>query len=733
MLRRIAPFFFLLAALVPARGQADTWLEVRTPDFLIVSNATEKEARRAARQFEGMRAVFQRVFPDAELNTGEPMLVLAVQDKRALQALEPESYLATGQLNLVGLFLSAPEKNYVLILLNAPGAHPYAPIYHEYGHFVFSRIHQWMPLWLSEGIAGFYQNTEILDDRVRLGKGDPYLQSVLEHNALLPLATLFAVDPHSPYYHEENKGSIFYAQSWALTHYFKDKDDLEGTHRINDYLDLLQRNVDPMAAAAQAFGDLSHLQLDLRKYVVGGEYAISEITGSTDVDDSSFTVQTLSQIQSDAFRAEFLAHEGRVSDARTLAMGILRDDSANVAARETLGYLAYREDRFDESRKWLQEAIKLDPNNFAAHYWFAAASIRKGASDKASQAAIEESLRTAIKLNPSFFPAYDALAVFFAQRSTNLVEAHDLIDKAVQLGPAVPELRVDQAQILALINKDQQAIEALNMALKMSHTPEQSAAVSNVLQSMQKLAAEKKKYHGQNNSIVLLHPGAPAGGTATQRSSATETGPKAVYAPQVEYTEEARRAKHQGVCVVSLVVGVDGKASNVQVIKKLGMGLDEKAIETVQRWKFEPGTRNGHPVPSHLTLNLKFELFGGNTEKYFDLSEKAKSGDAAAELELANAYFEGRDIPKDEKQGMVLLERAARSGLPEALFQMGERTYGDGTNADDYASAYVWYVLAQRGGATQADAKVTELESRMTPDQLSDAKKRVENWSAPTN
>ena len=80
-----------------------------------------------------------------------------------------------------------------------------------------------MPLWLSEGIAEFYQNTEILDDRVRLGKGDPYLQSVLEHNALLPLSTLFSVDPHSPYYHEENKGSIFYAQSWALTHYLKDE------------------------------------------------------------------------------------------------------------------------------------------------------------------------------------------------------------------------------------------------------------------------------------------------------------------------------------------------------------------------------------------------------------------------------------------------------------------------------------------------------------------------------
>ena len=168
--------------------------------------------------------------------------------------------------------------------------------------------------------------------------------------------------------------------------------------------------------------------------------------------------------------------------------------------------------KFDESKKWSQEAIKLDPNNFAAHYWFAAASIRKGAPDKATQAAIEESLRTAIKLNPSFAPAYDALAMFFAERATNLVEAHDLIDKAVQLGPAVPELRVDQAQVLSIMNKDQQAIEVLDMALKMSHTPEQTAAVSNVLQSLQNSLPRKRRFTARTTSccsIRALLPAAP--------------------------------------------------------------------------------------------------------------------------------------------------------------------------------------------------------------------------------
>jgi len=733
MPKRIALFIGVVECLIAAfvtlaAGQTDTWLQVRTPHFQIVSNASEKEARRAARQFEGMRSVFQRVFPDADLDTGVPMLVLAVQDRRALRELEPEAYLGKGQVNLAGLFLSASETNYVLILLNASGVHPYAPIYHEYAHFVFSRTRQWMPLWFTEGIAEFYQNTEILDDKVRVGKGDPYIQSVLEHNPLLPLPTLFAVDQHSPYYHEEDKGSIFYAESWALTHYLKDKDDLENTHQLADYLDLVQTRVDPVAAATQAFGDLDQLQKDLRKYVLDGVYAVSEISGSTGEDDSSFLAQALTGAQADTMRADFLAHVGRLSDARTLLQGVLHDDPANASALETMGYIAIRQQNFAEARKWYQEAIKLDAQSFIPRYWFGVAAIRGGMPDKATQASVEEGLRAAIKLHPSFPFAYDALATFYAMRGTHMAEAQEFMEKAVQMAPNVPEIRIDQAQVLLRMNRNGDARDILEMALKMTHTPEQTAAVESVLQSVRKIEAEQAKVRRQNAASTIRS--APSGGSGTSQATGTaETPARVIYAPDVEYTEEAQRAKLEGVCVVSLIVGTDGRPSSIVVTKKLGMGLDEKAVETVSKWKFEPARRYGRPVITHLTLSLQFKLLGKDSQKFIDLSEKAKAGDRVAEFELANAFFEGRDIPKDDSQGTALLERAARSGYPQAQFQMGERTYGDGNDSETYVAAYVWYALARQGGFDQADAKVSELEARMTPDQLSEARKRVENWT----
>lgn len=720
MLKRAALLLCVLATIAPLAGaQTDTWLEVRTPHFDIVTNSNEKEGRRAAHQFEGMRSVFQRVFPEADLDTAEPMLVIAVQDKRALQALEPKEYNTPGQLGLIGYFLQAPEKNYVLILLNATGTHPYAPIYHEYAHFVFGRLHEWMPLWLTEGIAEFYENTEILDDRVRIGKGDPYLQAVLDRHPLLPLSTLFAVDQHSTYYHEQDKGSMFYAESWALTHYLKDKDDLDGTHRVNDFLDLLQRNVDPTDAATQAFGDLDALELSFRKAAISMRYSVSEVSGSTDVDESSFLVQPLTQTQADVFRSDLLAHIGRENDARTVAQNILRDDSSSVAAREILGYIAYNDLNFDEARKWCQEAIKLDPNNFMAHYLFGVASIRKGTPDKDSQVAVEESLRTVIKLNPSFAEGYGALAMFYVTHGTNLTEARDLMEKAVQLGPGVPETRINQSQVLVSLNKTKEAAETLNLALKMSHTPEQVAAAEKMLASLRTYTADRAKIEARNKGSQA--PSVNGSGTTPAANSPA----RAIYSPNVEYTPEARTTKFDGECVLSMMVGADGNPSNIVVTKKLGMGMDERAVETVSRWKFEPARRNGKPVPSQFNLTLHFKTYGGDEQKFLDLSQRARSGDPTAEFELANAFFEGRDIPKDEAQGMALLERAARSGHPQAQFEMGERIYGDGNDSEKYVDAYVWLAQAQRNGADGAGAKVTELEARMTPDQLSEAHKRL--------
>jgi protein TonB len=87
------------------------------------------------------------------------------------------------------------------------------------------------------------------------------------------------------------------------------------------------------------------------------------------------------------------------------------------------------------------------------------------------------------------------------------------------------------------------------------------------------------------------------------------SAPRAVYAPDPEYSEEARKQKYQGVCVLMLVVGPDGRPRDIRLARSLGLGLDEKAVEAVKQWKFEPAMKDGKPVSVAINVEVSFRLY----------------------------------------------------------------------------------------------------------------------------
>ena len=87
------------------------------------------------------------------------------------------------------------------------------------------------------------------------------------------------------------------------------------------------------------------------------------------------------------------------------------------------------------------------------------------------------------------------------------------------------------------------------------------------------------------------------------------SAPKLIFAPDPEFTEKARRAKYQGVCVIALIIDAQGNPERVQVVRHLGMGLDKKAVEAVKQYKFKPAMRFGSPVAVQVNIEVNFRLY----------------------------------------------------------------------------------------------------------------------------
>jgi tetratricopeptide (TPR) repeat protein len=531
LVRRLAVVSLLLAAIASAGDKPGSWLEVRSGHFVVVSDAGEKQARNVADQLERMRAVFHRLFPAS--TAGPPLTVLAVKNEKAFRTLEPESYLGKGKLQLAGYFLRTGDEDLILLRLDAGGDHPYATVYHEYTHFLARNMQDWLPVWVNEGLAEFYQNTEIRDKDVLLGEPSPGNLYLLHERRLLPLTTLFAVDHTSPYYHEQDKGSVFYAEAWALTHYLISKDFQEKTTRLTTYLDFSEQKVDPTTAAVRAFGDLNALQRALETYV-SQPLGAFKLKTPVMVNDADFKLRPLPSPQADALRAKFLAYNGRTGEARTLLESVLHDDPNSATAHEVMGYLEFRQRHLAEARKWYEQAVELNSQSYLAHYYYATIAMNTGHLDPDAERRVETSLRTAIRLNPGFAPAYDRLAIFWGTRHENLEEASRMETMAVQIDPDNVGYRLNAASILMARRRGEDALRVVQGAAKVAKSPQDVARVERAMQMAERYQAAQKvgeEPAATAQSSASESHGPPATVTTNEESSppmlkhATESSP----------------------------------------------------------------------------------------------------------------------------------------------------------------------------------------------------------------
>jgi hypothetical protein len=228
----------------------------------VVSDAGAEAAGGVARELEKIRAVYLSVL-GPEVESDEPVLVFASATADGFRELIPPQWRATGGAGWAGLFLEAPSGYTILLRLDLRGDLRFRTVYHEYFHYLTRRNIGPLPPWLNEGLADYWATVDIRDDQILVGRPDYDYLRLVKRQTPLPLETLFAAGNDSPHYRRTM--NLFYAQSWALTHFFQS--DEARRRQLAAYVSLLGNHSKSLEAAREAFGDLDRLAADLQTYV----------------------------------------------------------------------------------------------------------------------------------------------------------------------------------------------------------------------------------------------------------------------------------------------------------------------------------------------------------------------------------------------------------------------------------------------------------------------------------
>ena len=525
--------FVVLSATSLPGAKHETWFEVRSPNFIVVSNAGEKQARKTAIRFEQIRAVFRRSLDVASKHESPVITILAVKDEDSMKSLLPE-YWVKNRAHPAGIFLDNMNQYFAAVELDAPGSNPYDTIYHEYYHSLTTPYYPNLPVWVSEGLAEFYGNTQISDSEVGMGRPDPDLIAELKQGGLMPLDVLFKVDHNSPYYNEQNKISVFYAESWALTHYLMVGD--KATHRpmLQAYLNALSQGATQEQATAQTFGDLKKLQAALFAYIGNAAFYYIKAPPPPESAAGDLQVRELSDAELAAYRGGFAAVRGQTQEAITILEQAVKLDPKLALGYQYLGFAEFQSNKRAEALADFTRAIDLNPKNALTRFLRAYLTSTQGLSI-GNDAQMEDDLRIAIAVSPEFAPPYGVLAVYLATKGENLPEALKLAQKAQTLEPGNAAYQFDVAQVLVRMNRFEEARTFALHARASATDPAQRAQADQFLAYLQQ---EKQFAAGDSDAPESTTAPQPTG-TSSATTSATSSSANSADAAHTQPAGEA--------------------------------------------------------------------------------------------------------------------------------------------------------------------------------------------------
>ncbi len=426
------------------------WVEVRSPNFSVITDAGEKRGREVAMRFEQMRAVFGTLMTKAKVNLPVPLQIVAFRSTKEMRQMAPLFHGKPTQ--VAGLFQGGSDRSFIMLDMSAEN--PWAIVFHEYAHQLMNgNLQAVSDPWFEEGFAEYFSSIEVDGKEARLGKisRDDYL--IMQQVGSMKVADLFKVQHYSETYNETgNARTVFYTESGMLVHYIYDNQLLP---KVSVYFDLkINKHVSVEDAIQQAFG-MSAGQLDktLRNYMSAGHYRYYPIPAPANISEKLYSSSPMTAADASAVLADIHLHSPDYQDKAVAEFNeILKSDPSNAAACRGLGY---------------ESGFSLDDT-----------------------AALTQELETSISLDPNFADSY-ALLAFAQMTSGDSVKALPNLLKAIEISPRNPDYRLNLANVY-LANKQPDQAKTVLASLKTSDNPVIASRAEAILEQIKNFEQFKK-------------------------------------------------------------------------------------------------------------------------------------------------------------------------------------------------------------------------------------------------
>lgn len=444
------------------------WRQLDFDRFLVVGDAREADLRRAAERFGAFAAAFEQLGSNPPTDATQ-LVIIVCGSRRTFESLRPR-FNGRSVRDIGGFFQPGPETQYIVLGGDGASDDVLRVVQHEFAHALLARLPASTPAWVAEGLAEYYSTFTLRAD----GRGAEVGHAVRQHletlqTAWLPLAPLLAVSHDSPFYNEDVRRNVFYAESWALVHFLVHE---AGVHlaRFEDYATQIERGVEPDAAFSSAFGiAIEHVERALTNYVRRPGLQPRPVPLSRrDANVAATRARSMTPAAADALVAGLLAAQLRDEEAVASARRALAGEPGAAAALVTLGRVSLRRGDSADAVVHLRSAAAAAAPEFSAHLLLGQALLadaqRSGRQDPRVAEACA-ALSRATDLRPTAGTAWAWLARCQLRRGDTPAAPLASASRAVQADPA----NLDHQLVLARAALDGLELPTARSALTRVH------------------------------------------------------------------------------------------------------------------------------------------------------------------------------------------------------------------------------------------------------------------------